>query len=72
MRTHHLAMDVNRDGVVSWDDFDQMVRRFKENGVLNEKELSSLEGALKVSVSNRVWQKEGADCNIKLSAKLFP
>lgn len=53
MRTHHVAMDVNKDGVVSWDDFEDMIRRFKATGILTGDELTSLENALK-----HVWEEE--------------
>ncbi|KAB7502166.1 hypothetical protein Anas_03837 [Armadillidium nasatum] len=27
MRTHHTAIDLNNDGVVSWDDFEELINR---------------------------------------------
>lgn len=41
-------MDVNKDGVVSWDDFDQMITRFNTVGLLQESEKQSFEDAIKV------------------------
>jgi len=53
MRTHHVAMDVNKDGVISWDDFQAMIDRFRATGILTSQELDSLEVALK-----HVWEEE--------------
>ena len=41
-------MDVNNDGVVSWDDFEQMVQRFDALGFLTEQEKTNFREALKV------------------------
>lgn len=53
MRTHHVAMDVNKDGVVSWDDFEQMIQRFGTIGLLKPEEKQSFEDALR-----HVWEEE--------------
>ncbi|XP_018023387.1 sarcoplasmic calcium-binding protein [Hyalella azteca] len=53
MRTHHVAMDVNKDGVVSWDDFEQMIKRFNETGLLKDEQKQSFEEAVK-----HVWEEE--------------
>jgi hypothetical protein len=57
MRTHHVAMDVNKDGVVSWDDFEQMIKRFNETGLLKDEQKQSFEEAVKVMSLRalRVW-----------------
>jgi len=48
-----MAMDVNKDGVVSWDDFEQMVQRFDGLGFLTEQEKTHFRDALK-----HVWEEE--------------
>ncbi|KAF2368692.1 EF-hand domain [Trinorchestia longiramus] len=53
MRTHHVAMDVNRDGFVSWDDFEQIIKRFTETGLLTGDQRHSFEEAVK-----HVWEEE--------------
>ncbi|XP_068217633.1 sarcoplasmic calcium-binding protein [Palaemon carinicauda] len=53
MRTHHQMMDVNKDGVVSWDDFEALVRKFSQFGHLSEKEIGRFTDALR-----HVWEEE--------------
>ncbi|XP_064087725.1 sarcoplasmic calcium-binding protein-like [Macrobrachium nipponense] len=53
MRTHHQMMDVNKDGVVSWDDFEALVGKFAHFGHLSEKEISRFTDALR-----HVWEEE--------------
>ncbi|KAG7157816.1 Sarcoplasmic calcium-binding protein-like, partial [Homarus americanus] len=53
MRTHHRLFDVNKDGVVSWDDFEALIGKFKELGHLSPKEVGKLTDALR-----HVWEEE--------------
>ena len=48
MRTHHYAIDVNKDGTVSWDDFDEMAKRFAKLGYLTAEQQASFVGTLRV------------------------
>lgn len=48
MRTHHQVIDLNKDGVVSWDDFEVLIARFTELGHLSPKEISKFTDALRV------------------------
>jgi len=49
-----MTMDVNKDGVVSWDDFEHVIKKFKATGVLQPEELTSLENALKVAIGMKI------------------
>ncbi|XP_076048114.1 sarcoplasmic calcium-binding protein isoform X2 [Oratosquilla oratoria] len=51
MRSHHVAIDVNKDGVVSWDDFEIIVKNFENNGSLAPTELNRLREELR-----HVWE----------------
>lgn len=53
MRTHHRLLDVNKDGVVSWDDFDALITRFRELGRLTPQEVTNFTDALR-----HVWEEE--------------
>ncbi|XP_047474754.1 sarcoplasmic calcium-binding protein-like isoform X2 [Penaeus chinensis] len=53
MRTHHQVIDINKDGVVSWDDFEVLIARFTELGHLSPKEISKFRDALR-----HVWEEE--------------
>lgn len=53
MRTHHQVLDLNKDGVVSWDDFEVLIRRFTDLGHLSPKELGKLTDAMR-----HVWEEE--------------
>ena len=48
MRTHHEVLDINKDGVVSWDDFETLIKKFTELGHLSPKEMESFTDALRV------------------------
>lgn len=48
MRTHHQVLDVNKDGVVSWDDFETLIVKFKELGHLTPQEVGKFTDALRV------------------------
>ena len=48
MRTHHQIMDLNNDGVVSWDDFQELIKKFTVMGNLQPSEVQSFTDALKV------------------------
>lgn len=49
MRTHHQVLDINKDGVVSWDDFETLIKKFKELGHLSPEEVANFTDALRVS-----------------------
>ncbi|XP_042864547.1 sarcoplasmic calcium-binding protein-like [Penaeus japonicus] len=53
MRTHHQVIDLNKDGVVSWDDFEVLIAKFTELGHLSPKEISKFTDALR-----HVWEEE--------------
>ncbi|KAK8743805.1 hypothetical protein OTU49_001275 [Cherax quadricarinatus] len=53
MRTHHSLIDVNKDGVVSWDDFEALISRFKQLGHLSPEEVSKFTDAIR-----HVWEEE--------------
>lgn len=50
MRTHHLVLDINKDGMVSWDDFEALIANFKRLGNLSPKEVEKFTDTLRVSV----------------------
>ena len=49
MRTHHQIIDLNQDGIVSWDDFQVLITRFSKVGNFSPVELDRFINALKVS-----------------------
>ncbi|KAK4325040.1 hypothetical protein Pmani_004351 [Petrolisthes manimaculis] len=53
MRTHHQMLDINKDGVVSWDDFETLISKFKELGHLSPKEVANFTDVLR-----HVWEEE--------------
>ncbi|XP_071551057.1 sarcoplasmic calcium-binding protein [Panulirus ornatus] len=53
MRTHHQLLDINKDGVVSWDDFEALIVKFKELGHLTPQEVGKFTDALR-----HVWEEE--------------
>ncbi|CAG0915572.1 unnamed protein product [Notodromas monacha] len=46
MRTHHHAIDINKDGTVSWDDFEELVKRFETLGNMNKDQAESFRKVL--------------------------
>ncbi|XP_069683860.1 sarcoplasmic calcium-binding protein [Periplaneta americana] len=53
MRTFHGVIDVNKDGVVSYDDFQILAERFVNLGHLTEKQQYEFQDVLK-----EVWEKQ--------------
>ncbi|KAG0714536.1 Sarcoplasmic calcium-binding protein [Chionoecetes opilio] len=53
MRTHHEVLDINKDGVVSWDDFETLIKNFTELGHLSSDEVASFTDAVR-----HVWEEE--------------
>uniref|UniRef100_A0A0P4WIN3 EF-hand domain-containing protein n=1 Tax=Scylla olivacea TaxID=85551 RepID=A0A0P4WIN3_SCYOL len=53
MRTHHEVLDINKDGVVSWDDFETLIKKFTELGHLSPEEVGNFTDALR-----HVWEEE--------------
>lgn len=49
MHTVHAIMDLNKDGVVSWDDFKMLGDRFIELGHLTPKQQTNFREILKVT-----------------------
>lgn len=43
-----MAIDLNNDGVVSWDDFEVLIKNFSALGNLSEEEIQKLTDALRV------------------------
>jgi len=58
MRTYHRVMDVNNDGTVSWDDFQEMARKFAELGHLSEQQQTEFAAQLKFIWENN-WGASG-------------
>lgn len=54
MRTHHQVLDINKDGVVSWDDFETLIKKFTELGHLSAEEVGSFTDALRVSMTHKI------------------
>lgn len=48
MRTFHGILDVNKDGVISYDDFKLLGDRFVNTGHLNEKHKEEFHKVIKV------------------------
>lgn len=49
MRTFHGILDVNKDGVISFDDFKLLADRFVDLGHLSEKQTNEFRNLIKVS-----------------------
>ena len=45
-----MAMDLNKDGVVSWDDFEVLIKNFATLGNLPQDELEKFTDAMKVGI----------------------
>lgn len=52
MRTFHRVLDVNKDGVISYDDFMLLTERFIELGHLNEKHTEAFRKLMKVILTD--------------------
>jgi hypothetical protein len=49
MRTFHGLLDINKDGVISFDDFQLLAKRFQDLGHLNEAEAEEFRNIVRVS-----------------------
>ena len=52
MRTVHAIMDLNKDGVVSFDDFKMLGDRFIELGHLTTEQQSEFRNTMKVPIAD--------------------
>lgn len=52
MRTFHGILDVNKDGVISYDDFKLLTNRFVDLGHLSEKHTIEFQNVIRVSVQS--------------------
>lgn len=52
IRTFHGILDVNKDGVISYDDFKLLADRFVNLGHMSEKHAKEFQNCIKVSILN--------------------
>lgn len=50
MRTFHGILDVNKDSVISYDDFQLLAKRFQDLGHLNEQQATEFNNVVRVCV----------------------
>ena len=53
MRTHHSVLDINKDGTVSWHDFEYLAKRFVLLGKLPKAAEDDLLTAFRVSYKKK-------------------
>lgn len=60
MRTFHGILDVNKDGVIAFDDFQLLAKRFQDLGHLDEDQAEEFRSVIRVSeiyflIHNMMW-----------------